>query len=289
MTWKMSTKFMPTSRLFKLFRIKKISTLFIDYFSQIGKRRRFIYATLVMTFFILVSSFLDSQKVYLLLPLLIIFVYFSTFFSILEGINGAEWLMLFLMPIYFTIVYYFFYFILPGRWLTRLPYVSIYAISIYALLLSSNILNVGVAKNLQLYRAAFSVGFLYLAISAYLSYSLILSFKLYPIFNLIAFFLATYPLALHFFWSINPKTYIRREVLKYALVVTLIVAEFGYILSFMPLTPTIYALFLAAGLYSLLGLFHAHIEERLFRNRIREYLMVIIFVSIITLLSIRWS
>ncbi|OGK56252.1 hypothetical protein A3J15_03505 [Candidatus Roizmanbacteria bacterium RIFCSPLOWO2_02_FULL_38_10] len=285
----MLTKSMPTIRLAKIFRLKKITFFLIDFFGQIGKRRRFIYSSVIMTLMILISSFLDSQNASFFLPVIVITIYLLTFFAILEGINQAEWLMLFLMPIYFTVCYYFFYFILPGRWLTRLPYISIYAVSIYALLLSSNILNVGVAKNLQLYRAAFSVGFLFLAISAYLAYSLILSFKIFPLFNLIAIAVATYPLATHFFWSINPKTFISKGVQKNALVVTAIVAEFGFILSFIPIKSSIYALFMAAGLYSLLGLFHAHIEERLFRNRIREYLLVIIFVSIITILSIRWS
>ena len=61
--------------------------------------------------------------------------------------------MLFLLPILLSVAMYLFYFLFPVRWLTRIPFVLVYGISMYAVLLSSNIFNVGVEKNLQLFLA----------------------------------------------------------------------------------------------------------------------------------------
>ena len=54
----------------------------------------------------------------------------------------------------------FFYFLLPVRWLTRIPVVVLYAVGIYALLLTENIYNVAADRTIALLRAAHSVGYL---------------------------------------------------------------------------------------------------------------------------------
>jgi diacylglycerol kinase len=215
-------------------------------------------------------------------------VYFFTFFSILEGIEKIEWLMLFILPVYFTVSLVLFYFLLPVRWLTRLPFIVIYAISIYAILLSSNIFNVGVEKSLPLFRAAFSVNFLFLSLTLFLILNLILSFRLNFFSNFLVIFLFTLPLIWQFLWSVDPKITLSQIVVKYGLLINLIMAEVGWVFSFVPVKASILAVFLTAGFYSLLGLFQAYIEERLFRERIREYLFVLIFVFILTILSINW-
>lgn len=258
-------------------------------FNRVGKRRRFILASFLLTGIILASSFFSLEQAEYFFVILLFFVYVLTFFSILEGIDRAEWLMLFLVPIYFTLSFYLFYFFFPGRWLTRLPYVIVYAISIYAILLSSNIFNVGVTRNLQLFRAAFSVNFLYITLTSYLVYNLILSFKLNGLFNAVLFLVFSYPLIVQFLWTINPKISLDPLVKRYAFIISLVIAEVGLVLSFIPLKSTVFSLFLTAVFYSLAGLFHAFMEEMFFRERIREYIFVFIFVAFITVLSIQWS
>lgn len=271
------------------FKKKSLYPFFLKLFGHIGKRQRFILSTVLLTTLILVSSFFSFDQVLYFFVLLLVCVYAATFFSILEGIDGAEWLMLFLVPVMFTLSFYFFYFFLPGRWLTRLPYVTMYAVSIYAILLSSNIFNVGATKNLQLFRAAFSVNFLYITFTCYLISNLILSFSLYPIYNLVLFCIFLFPLSFQFLWSIDPRVEIKPELKQYASVVTLIIAETALVFSFVPVKATVLSLFLTALFYSLSGLFHAHIENRLFRDRVREYVFVLCFVVVIVLLSIQWG
>lgn len=266
----------------------KIDKFFLKYFSKVGKRQRFIISSLLLSFLILFSSFLTFSQARYFLIIIFLTTYFFVFFSILEGIDKIEWLMLFLLPVYFSLVFDAFYFLLPGRWLTRIPFVAIYTVSIYAILLSSNIFNVGVERSLQLFRAAFSVNFLYLVLTALLVFNLILSFKLGFFYNFILIFLLSFPLALQFLWTINPKVILEREIVKYTFLIALFVAEISLIFSFIPIQSTIFALFLTACFYSLAGLFQAYLEGRLFKERIREFIFVLIFVFVIVILSVRW-
>lgn len=272
----------------KFFKKKSLYPFFLRIFGRIGKRRRFIAASFILTVIFLISSFFTYNEAKFLIGIIAIMTYFLTFFALLEGISGIEWLMLFLVPVYFTAAYYLFYFFFPGRWLTRLPYSVVYAISIYAIMLASNIFNVGATKSLQLFRAALSINYLYLTITTFLTYNLILSFRFGFIANFLLVFLATFPLAWQFIWAINPRTNYQGDTVNMAALLSLIIAEGALVMSFVPMKPTILALLLTAGFYSLAGLFQAHVENRLFKERVREYLFVLIFVFIVAMLSIRW-
>jgi hypothetical protein len=265
--------------------LKKI----VHILSKIGKRQRFIIASIILTLSVLLSSFstIDFAWAYFTIILLISFL--VSFIAIPIGLNKTERIMLFMLPVYFTFALDLFFFFLPSRWLTRLPFIVIYGISTYAILLSANILNVGSQKSIQLLRAAFSVNFLYLTLSSFLIFNLILSFKLNFFLNFLAVLVVLFPLTLQFIWSVNPKTTLDRISILYAMILSLIVAEVALVFSFLPIRATVFSLLLTACLYSLNGLFYAFLEERLFKERIREFLFVLGFVFVIILLSIRWN
>jgi len=258
------------------------------FLERIGKRKRFIIATFGLTSLILLSSFFSFQDIYIFVPIILVVVYAATYFSILDGIDDHEWIMLFLHPVYLSIVFYLFYFFLPQRWLTRLPFIAMYTISIYAVMLSQNIFNVGVTKSLQLFRAAYSVNFLFLTISAFLTYSLIISLRMYFFLNFFLILLTTFPLAVHLLWSIEPKSKLEKSVIMQGLFIALIIAEAGMLLSFIPMNQAIYALILTSLYYGLCGLFQVYLQGSFFKERIREFVMVFIFTLIIFILGIRW-
>src|SRR3989344_93598 len=265
--------------------IKKIGLLFspiIRMVAQIEKRRRFVIASLFLSILLLFSSFVSFTQLKYIIPLIVVLTYGVVFFAILERINGIEWYMLFVHLVYFTIFYTLFYFLLPIRWLTRIPFVGLYGIVIYALLLSSNIFNVGAVKSVQLFRVAFSINFFLISITAFYIFSIILSLKLHFFLDFILFGILIFPITIQFLWSINPSTVFNKELLKYSLLIILFIAEAGLIFSFMPIRSIIFALFLTALFYSMLGLFHAYIDGRLFKDRVREFLFVLFFVFIIT-------
>src|SRR3990167_2882780 len=164
---------------------------------KIEKRFRFVISALVMGSLMLLSTFFLFDKALIFLAVFLVFGYLFTYFSILEGVEGIEWFTLFLMPIILTVSFYFFYFLFPVIWLTRLPFVFLYGISIYAVLLCSNIFNVGVEKSLQLYRAAFSVNFFYQMGVSFLFNNALFSFRLNFLINSILVFLTSFLLGFH--------------------------------------------------------------------------------------------
>lgn len=263
---------------------KKLSALL----GRIGKRQRFIISSFSLTGVLLLSTFFSFQEIYLFVPLIFVAVYAATYFSILEDITEHEWVMLFLHPVYLSIVFYLFYFFLPQRWLTRLPFIVIYTIAIYAVMLSQNIFNVGVSKSLQLFRAAYSVNFLFLTISAFLAYSLIISLRMYFFFNFALIFIATVPLAVHLLWSVEPASKLSKNLLRQSILISLLIAEAGMLLSFIPVNQSIYALILTSVYYGLCGLFQVYLQGSFFKERIREFVFVFIFTLIIFILGTRW-
>ena len=154
--------------------------------------------------------------------------------------------------------------------------------------MTSNIFNVGVEKSLVLYRAAFSINFLYQAIVSFLFFNLIFALQSAFILNGILTGAIWFLLSLNLFWSIRLKKYLEREVLLYAAFVGLVIGELALLISFLPLQVSVYSLFMAASYYSLAGLVYNYIDEKLFRETIREYILVFGFVLIITFLSLSW-
>lgn len=272
----------------ELTHMKSITQFFKKKALSIEKRYRFALAVLFLTGIIFVSTFFNFDKAIYFIPIFILITYLATYFSIMEGIEKIEWFMLFLMPIAMTISFYLFYFLFPGRWLTRLPFLLIFAISTYATFLCSNIFNVGVEKSLQLYRAAFSVNFFYQTFVLFLILNVIFSFSLNFVFNSLLVLLISFVLSLQLFWTIRLKLVIEKEMLFFALFLSLALSQVSLVLSFVPLNASIFALFLSAAFYSLCGLMYTYLDQRLFKETVREYLLVLGFVSLIVLLSLNW-
>ncbi len=267
---------------------KFLRHLFEKKASRIDKRLRLVISVLILGLVMLISTFFNFDNAIFFLPVFIITTYFLSYFSLLEGIKKIGWFGLFLMPELITLFFYLFYFLFPGRWLTRLPFIFIYEISIYATLLCANIFNVGVEKNLQLYRAAFSINFFYQALISFMFYNVLFSFKYNFIVNMIGAGISSLLLSLQLFWTIRLNKYLERDILVYSLFITLLMAEIALFVSFVPLRIPIYALFLTAVYYSLTGIIYHHIDQKLFKETIREYAGVFIFVLVITLLSLSW-
>lgn len=254
----------------------------------IEKRLRFVISCLAMSSIMLLSTFFFFDKAWLFVPILTISSYFLTYFAILEDIEKIEWGMLFLMPAILTVSFYLFYFLFPGRWLTRLPFIIFYGISFYAILLCSNIFNVGVEKNLQLYRAAFSVNFFYQILVSYLLFNNFFSQKFSFLTNSLLGGVVGFVLAFQLFWTVKLNLFFEEQNLRFAGLVGVILLQIALIFSFIPVTSSVFALFLSALYYSLTGLIFHYLDQRLFKETIREYLTVLSFVSAITLLTISW-
>lgn len=257
-------------------------------FLQIEKRLRFVISSFVITLIFLISTFFFFDKAIIFVPTLIITSYFLTYFSILEEIEKIEWLTLFLPQILFVVALYFFYFLFPGRWLTRAPIVIFLAISYYAISLSSNIFNVGVEKSLQLYRPAFSISFLYQLITFFLFLQVIFSFHFSFLLNGFFVGLFSFILSVYFFWTRDLQPAITKEMIKYGFFVALILVEITTLFSFVPINYSILSLFLVSNYYVITGLIHNYLSKSFYKETIREYLIVLVITSLMMLLSIQY-
>lgn len=270
--------------------MKKIKS-FLKFFNKkvlkIEKRVRFVISTVALSFLMFCATFFFFDKAMIFISLLIICGYFFTYFAIIEGIEEIEWLSLFFMPIILSLAFYFFYFLFPVRWLTRIPFILIYGISIYANLLTSNIFNVRVEKSLQLYRAAFSINFFFQTLVVFLLFNSVFSFHFGFLVNVIIAGLIIFVLSLQLYWTVKMPPFFDREIYLYALLTALVLGQLTLLFSFIAVTGTILALFLTSAYYSVSGLIYSYMDQRLFRETIREYLFVLGFVFLIMVLSIR--
>jgi hypothetical protein len=258
-------------------------------FLNINKRFRFVFSVLALGAILLISSLFYFESAWVFLPVLLLAAYCVTYFSILEGIEKKEWLMLFIMPVLLTFSFYAFYFLfIPVRWITRIPFLIIYGFSFYAILLTSNIFNVGVDRSLQLYRAAFAINYFFQTVVLFLLLSVVFLFKQVFLVNALLVFIIVFPLSLQLLWSVKPKVTIDRKTIIYSLFISLCLAEVTIILSFLPLQATIISLFLTAVFYSISGLIYHYIDEKLYGPVFREYMIVLVVVGIIVALSIQW-
>jgi hypothetical protein len=285
----MSIKFLPTLiNEGHMFNLKQLRQIFEKKALKIEKRFRLVIAVLILGLVMFLSTFFYFDKAVFFLPVFFIITYLLTYFSLLEKIEKISWYSLFFMPVVLTIFFYLFYFLVPGRWLTRIPFIIFYIISLYAMLLCSNIFNVGVEKSLQLYRAAFSINFFYQAFISFLYFNILFSLKKSFLINTVGVGIVGFLFGLHLFWTIKLDKHLGKQIITYALLVGLILSEMGLLISFIPFKTTISGLFLTTSYYSLSGIIYSYLDQKLFKETVREYVSVFIFVMIITLLSLSW-
>lgn len=267
---------------------KKYLQIFKKKAIKIEKRLRLAASVAILSLLMLFSTFFYFDKAPIFIFVLFLVSFALSYFALLEEIEKMDWFGLFFMPITLTVFFYLFYFLFPSRWLTRLPFIFVYAVSIYAVLLCSNIFNVGVEKSLQLYRAGFSINYFYLTFVAFLIFNILFSFKAIFLINVLGVGVAVFLLSIHLYWTIKLKKHLESQVISSAFFTAIVLSEMTALIGFVPLRSTIASLFLTTTFYSLGGVVYSHIDEKLFKETVREYIGVWIFVLLITLLSISW-
>lgn len=243
---------------------------------------------LVVGFNLIVVLFPLSVAVYLL-PLEILIVYVATFVALLEDIEHIEWLVLFILPVYLAVSFLLFYYLLPVRWLTRIPFLAVLGVGMYASMLSVNIFNVGIEKSLPLYRAAYSVSNFLSLLTFFLLFTVLYSFRLHFLLNGFIALVISWPLLFFNIWTANPKAVLEERVYKFATIIAVMLSAWVMALNFMPIRTNIYALYSVSMVYLLCGLTQEIITDTVFKERVREYLIVFGLLTILIFLTANWS
>lgn len=256
---------------------------------RISKRQEFVIAIFILVLVLIATQLVAIEQRNEMVITLGVISFIACVIVLRDDLRGIEFLTLTILPTMFTIAVAFFYFLLPVRWLTRVPTAVLYALGMYAILLTENIYNVAAVRSIQLLRAAHSVGFLITLIAVFLLFDTILSFHFHPLTNTILIFLISFPLVLQSLWSMSLEQKFSYLVLVGSLISSLVFAQVAYILSFWPINTTILALFLTTIFYSCVGALQQKLVDRLFPNTLREFLGVALITFILVILTTRWG
>lgn len=254
----------------------------------LSKRQQFVVITVILTAVLMLTQLVSLDLRYPMVVVLSLLTYALCAFGLREDLRGSEWVTLLTLPTFFTAAVAVFYFLLPTRWLTRLPVAALYAVGMYALLLTENIYNVAAARTIALLRAAHSVGFLLTLTTYYLLVQTVLAYRLSAVFNAGLVGIITYPLSLQILWAMDLERMIGKRIKDLTMVITVVSLEIAWIFSLWPVRTTLLALFLTTCFYGLAGMAQQYLTDRLYKRTAWEFFGVVAIVFIILVVTANW-
>ncbi len=270
--------------------IKTIKRSFIrwDRKLTLSKRQQFVIITFFLVAGLMLTQLMPGDYRYGMTLILSIFTFGLTAFALRDDLKGIEWMTLLSLPTLFTAAVALFYFLLPQRWLTRVPVAALYAIGMYALLLTENIYNVAADRTIALLRAAHSVGFLFTLVTYYMLVQTVFAFR-FP-FYIIAPLVFVISLLLSFqsIWSSELERKLSEKVKKISLIVAVIMAELSFIYSFWPMQATLSVLFLTTSFYGLVGMGQQYVVEKLYKKTVVEFFILGAIIFFTSMFAIHW-
>lgn len=255
----------------------------------LNKRQKIIISTVILTIGLLSTQLVDFNLRFKFIGGLAALSYILSVWSLWEGLNLTKAIVLMVLPTFFTVALSSFYFLLPVRWLTRLPVAVGFGLMFYLLLLAQNVFNVASLRTIPLYRAASTASFLFTLLSAFFLFNVIYAFNLLFIWNGVAVFLVSLPLTIQVLWSLNMEDKVSTAILVQSFVLSLVLGELALGFSFWPTATTIWPLILSSSMYVLLGLTTQVLRGRVNRRVVWEYLGLGATVLIIGFLTTSWT
>jgi hypothetical protein len=255
---------------------------------QLTKRQQFVIVTLLLSAGLLLTQVVSPEFRFVTVAGLSVVTYILCAFAVREDLAGIEWLTLLSLPTLFTAAVAVFYFLLPVRWLTRIPVVVLYAVSMYALLLTENIYNVAANRTIALLRAAHTVGFLLTLVACFLLVQTVLALRAYPYVSLVGVGCVSFLLTLQSLWSVVLEPTIETRVMALAIVTTVAMVEIAWILAFWPVATTTQALFLTTCLYGMVGMGQQYLQDKLYKKTVTEFFVVVGIIFLIVAFSTHW-
>lgn len=255
---------------------------------SLTKRQQFVLVTVLLSAGLIMTQLVPAELRFTMTLGLSVMSYVLSAFALREDLKGVEWITLLLLPTLFTCAVALFYFLLPARWLTRVPVVVLYAVGMYALLLTENIYNVAADRTIALLRAAHSVGFLLTLVTYFLLIQTVMAFRFPFYVNMPLVRIVTFLLVLQSLWSVVLEDSVTRRVSRITIAISLAIAELGWIFSFMPTRSTLTVLFLTTGFYGTVGMAQQYLVEKLYKKTVIEFFSLTAIVFIIVMLATHW-
>lgn len=263
--------------------------LFLEKFNSFlqNKRQRFILAVIFLSIGMFFAEHLLGRSFILVSFFLSLLTVLLFFWANNKDIKENFSLNIFILPFFYSLSFGVFYFLIPARFLTRVLMTSFYAVGLYSLFLAQNIFIVASIRTIALLSSARIVSFVITLISYFFLSDALFSLDLPLFLTSLLFLIFSFPLVLQSLWSItlekSPLSY-----LEWAIGIGICLVELSAILWFWPSQPTIIALFLTGFFYTTVGLSHAWLEKKLFKNVMWEYIWVGVIVFLILILFSSW-
>lgn len=252
------------------------------------KRHKIILVSVVLSVGLLSTQLVPFYLTYRFIAGLALLAFVLSIWALWEGLNSLKAIILMILPTAFTLAVGSYYFLLPVRWLTRLPVAFAFGLVFYTLLLSQNVFNVASIRTIPLYRVASTTIFVLTLITAYLLFNVIFSLNLFFVWNGVAVFLVSFPLILQVIWSLDMEG-LNSFILVCALVLALIVGEMALALSFWPIAKPMSSLIISTGLYVTLGIATHTLKERITKVDVWQFLGWGLGVFLIAVLTTSWT
>lgn len=256
---------------------------------EITKRQKFILMSFFLTGILLAIQTVSSDLRFQIIGILALATIFLSVFSLWGELSGVKYFVLLLLPVYFVAGASLFYFLLPVRWLTRVPFAALFGISVYLLMLTSNIYNVAAIRTIALLRAAHAVGVLFSLISTFFLANVLFSLHLASYWTILGLIVIVLPLYVAGLWSYELEDFISKRVFNYSVIFTYLTAQIALIFSFWPIAPISEALSVATIMYVFLALSQLDFSQKLKARIVWEYLSVAFTVFVVILITTRWG
>lgn len=245
------------------------------------RREKFIIVTLLLALALLAVQMFPLEWRYAAIAGLVLLTYLFSSWALADDLQFYERLTIIPLPTMFAVAVGLFYFLLPTGNLSRLTILLLFGVGLYALYLTANIYSVAKGRTIQLLYAAHAVGLFFTLLTSLLLTNTVFSLKLPFYWNGLLLAVIHWPLIFMSLWSVNLEDYIDRDLIDYSIMGAVFLAEFGMLMSFLPVPVWNSSLFITGLMYLILGLLNSFLEGRLFRNTINEYIWVGVFLGLL--------
>lgn len=256
---------------------------------KIPKRARYVISSAVGGLLLFAMVGVPYEYTGFAVGVLVLCSYVLTWFALLEDVKGVEWGTLFILPIAWTACWYLSFYLLSMRFLVRLLFSMTYPIVFYVIVSAMNIFNVGVEKNIQLRRAAQAANSFIMVFTYYLFIQVLLSFALNWYITASIAGICTFVFGIQYFWALSPSTNITKDMKNMALYQSMIMMFTIVGLSFIPLASETSRPVIVAGVYYVFGgILEVYKDEVLLRQKMKEYMPILLLLVVAIILTIRW-
>lgn len=252
------------------------------------KRQQFVLVTLGLAIGLMLTQLVPSDWRFGMTAGLSVAAYILSAIALHEDLKGIEWVTLLLLPTLFTSAVALFYFLLPARWLTRVPVVVLYSVGMYALLLTENIYNVAADRTIALLRAAHSVGFLLTLMTYFLLVQTVMAYRLPFFVNIILVCVVSVMLVFQSLWSVVLDESVSVRLRRITIAITVTLTELAWLFSFLPTRSTLTVLFLTTSFYGMVGMGQQYLVEKLYKKTVIEFFSLTAIVFVIIMLATHW-